>query len=73
MTRSRRTAGGRAVTSAVQGPLHRRVMAARVVAAIVSLTAATGTARLMWALPWELDVLVTVVVAAGWCLWLDRK
>ena len=54
-------------------PIHARILAARTMAAVVSLTAAAGIARLMWALPWELDALLTVAVSTAWCLWLENN
>ena len=52
--------------------LHTLIAAVRLVAALVTATAFTGITRLMWALPWQTDGLLTVIVAAGWCLWLDH-
>ena len=52
--------------------LHLRIVFVRFVATIVTVTAATGITRLMWGLPPQVDALLAVTIAAGWCLWLER-
>jgi hypothetical protein len=52
--------------------LQLRIAVARFVAAIVTATGVTGITRLMWGLPPQVDALLAVTIAAGWCLWLER-
>jgi uncharacterized membrane protein YkvI len=52
--------------------LHIRIIFARFVAAVVSVTGATCITQLMWGLPSQVDALLAVTSAAGWCLWLER-
>ena len=72
MTRPHHDVGGSAARR-MADTMHARIQAARMIAGAVSLIAAAGIARLMWALPWELDALLTVAVSAAWCLWLEDK
>jgi hypothetical protein len=53
--------------------LHMLIAAVRFVGAVVTATAFTGITSLMWAVPWQTDALLTVIVAAGWCVWLDDR
>jgi uncharacterized membrane protein YkvI len=52
--------------------LHLRIVFVRFVATMVTVTGATGITRLMWGLPSQVDALLAVTIAAGWCLWLER-
>jgi hypothetical protein len=42
------------------------------VATIVTVNGATGIGRLMWGLPSQVDALLAVTIAGGWCLWLEH-
>jgi hypothetical protein len=53
--------------------LQIRIAVARFVAAIVTATGAAGITRLVWGLPPQLDALLAVAIAAGWCLWLEHN
>ena len=53
--------------------LHSRIAVGRLVAAVATALRATDTTRLMWALPWGVDALLTITIAAAWCLWLGRR
>jgi hypothetical protein len=73
MTRPPHEVAGSAARRVADRAMHARILAARMLAGAVSLTAAAGIARLMWALPWQLDALLTVTVSATWCLWLENN